>query len=499
MPTNDMTQDIIYTITNPKVTFNQRLKDMAKIAENSIELVNYTELSRKYFENGAMMDMFEGKTPYRTRYCLPDYELFLKQGSEFLMLEPPKDIWDAVGNLLCLYHNIPADGGLAVYIGCLDRLLEPFVEDEAEARKAIRFLLTHVDRTISNAFCHADLGPEDTRAGRIILELTKEMQRPCPNMTLMYREDTPDDYMKAALETAMVSSKPSFANDALYRRDMGDYAVVSCYNTLPIGGCGLTLVRLNMNCLPQLATDPEDLLNRVIPEAVTAVCDAIDSRCEFIVDYCHYYENTFLYREGLIKKDRDHMVGMFGFVGLAECVNGILGLTDEKERFGHGEKADALGEAIMDRIRQEIDKRPAKYGKYGLHAQVGVMEDTALTPGGRIPIGEEPELPYQIMNFIRMHKGCDAGCGELFPFDDTVKNNPQYLLDILKGAFQSGARYLSFYSGNSDLVRVTGYLVKKSDIEKFDQEEMTLNEATVNGSGVDKNLHLLDRKVRGDK
>ena len=36
MPTNDMTQDIIYTITNPQVTFNQRLKDMAKIAENSI-------------------------------------------------------------------------------------------------------------------------------------------------------------------------------------------------------------------------------------------------------------------------------------------------------------------------------------------------------------------------------------------------------------------------------------------------------------------------------
>ena len=167
--------------------------------------------------------------------------------------------------------------------------------------------------------------------------------------------------------------------------------------------------------------------------------------------------------------------------------------------YTHLEKADALGEAIMERIRQEIDKRPAKYGKYGLHAQVGVMEDTALTPGGRIPIGEEPELPYQIMNFIRMHKGCDAGCGELFPFDDTVKNNPQYLLDILKGAFQSGARYLSFYSGDSDLVRVTGYLVKKSDIEKFDQEEMTLNEATVNGSGVDKNLHLLDRKVRGDK
>ena len=68
MATNDMTQDIIYTITNQKVTFNQRLKDMAKIAENSVELVNYTEKSKEYFANGAMMDMFEG-TACRTMSC----------------------------------------------------------------------------------------------------------------------------------------------------------------------------------------------------------------------------------------------------------------------------------------------------------------------------------------------------------------------------------------------------------------------------------------------
>ena len=63
--TNDMTQDILYTIKNPRVTFRQRLKDMAKIAENSVELVEYTEKSKEYFASGAMMDMFEGKTPYR--------------------------------------------------------------------------------------------------------------------------------------------------------------------------------------------------------------------------------------------------------------------------------------------------------------------------------------------------------------------------------------------------------------------------------------------------
>ena len=496
---SQMEKDFMAAAVNPRVTFNQRLKDMAKIAECAVELVEYTEKSREYFANGAMMDMFEGKSPYRTRYCVPDYGKFLRQGSEFLMLEPPKDIWDAIGNLLCLYHNIPADGGLPVYIGCLDTLLEPFVKDEAEAEKAIRFLLVHVDRTISNAFCHANLSSEDTKAGRIILKLTREMNRPCPNMTLLYKKGMSEDYLKDALKTAMEASKPSFANDALYRRDLGDYAVVSCYNTLPIGGCGLTLVRLNMNKLPELAESPEDLLERVIPDAVTAVCDAIDSRCRFIVDECHYYENTFLYREGLIHKDKDHMIGMFGFVGLAECVNGILRLTDEKERFGHGKKADDFAEQIMERMYAEIKKRPAAYGKYALHAQVGVMEDTKSTPGGRIPIGEEPELPFQIMNFTRMHRHCEAGCGELFPFDHTVNQNPQYLADILKGAFDSGTRYLSFYSGESDLVRVTGYLVKKSDIEKFDRNEMTLNEATVNGSGVDKNLHLLSRKVRGQE
>ena len=48
-------------------------------------------------------------------------------------------------------------------------------------------------------------------------------------------------------------------------------------------------------------------------------------------------------------------------------------------------------------------------------------------------------------------------------------------------------------------IGVTGYLVKKSDLEKFEREEMTLNEATVNGSVVNKNLHLLDRKVRGEQ
>lgn len=63
------------------------------------------------------------------------------------------------------------------------------------------------------------------------------------------------------------------------------------------------------------------------------------------------------------------MIGMFGFVGLAECVNKALGLTELGERYGHNEKADAFGEAIMDRIRAEIEQTSGR-----------PMENTVFTP-----------------------------------------------------------------------------------------------------------------------
>ena len=169
--------------------------------------------------------MGEGNAPYRPRYVLPDYDLFMKQGSKFLMLDPPEDIWDAVSNLLILYRFVPSVIDGPVYIGHIDRLLEPFVKDEEEARHAIKIFLTNVDRTISDSFCHADIGPYDTKAGRIILELSAQMQRPVPNMSMIYNEHTPDDFACKAIETGLITAKPSFVNDKMYAQDWGpDYA-----------------------------------------------------------------------------------------------------------------------------------------------------------------------------------------------------------------------------------------------------------------------------------
>ena len=171
-----MTQGIEETIkgilSDPRLTYPQRLTALAQAAENTPDPVPLSREARWFADKGIIFDMGEGNAPYRPRYVLPDYDKFMKQGSRFLMLEPPEDIWDAVSNLLILYRHVPSVIGGPVYIGHIDRLLEPFVRDEEEARHAIRIFLTHVDRTISDSFCHADIGPYDTKAGRLILELS---------------------------------------------------------------------------------------------------------------------------------------------------------------------------------------------------------------------------------------------------------------------------------------------------------------------------------------
>ncbi|GAB1456331.1 hypothetical protein MASR2M48_16390 [Spirochaetota bacterium] len=90
-----------------------------------------------------------------------------------------------------------------MYIGDLDTLLQPFIRDEAEARKAIGLFLLGIDRTINDSFCHADIGPEATTAGRLILELTREQKNAVPNISLKYDpERTSDEFAMLAASSA---------------------------------------------------------------------------------------------------------------------------------------------------------------------------------------------------------------------------------------------------------------------------------------------------------
>jgi YjjI family glycine radical enzyme len=193
---------------------------------------------------------------------------------------------------------------------------------------------------------------------------------------------------------------------------------------------------------------------------------------------------------------------MYGMVGLAECVNILLEKEGRPGRFGHDDAANDLGVEIMDQIDAFNKNHVNPYcevtgGHFLLHAQVGISDDVDITPGTRIPIGEEPEeLIDQLLVLNRFHKYFPSGTGDIFPIDVTVHRNPEFVLDIVKGSFRKELRYLSFYSSDSDVIRITGYLVKRSEMEKLDKGEAVLQNTTGLGLGASKTGHILERKVR---
>lgn len=505
-------KDVLEAIQNDTLTYQQKVVRLAQLAESTLNVLSISPKIQEYRETGVICDLGEGNAPYRPRYIVPDYELFMQNGSAFLGLVKPLDIWDAVNNLLILYKHVPSITTFPVFVGALDSLLEPFVQDEKEAEKAIKFLLLHIDRTINDSFCHANLGPKATKAGSIIMKLQGEMQNAIPNISLRYDPAvTPDSFMKEAINCALLTAKPSFANHTIFKNDfsalgISDYAIASCYNGLPIGGGSFTLVRLNLKALAEkyfkskdskIDAGKSEFLEMELAESVRLMLAYMDVRVRFLVEEARFFETSFLVKEGLIHADR--FTAMFGLVGLAECANAFT--ENDSERFGKGKSADAFALQVIDKISTLVNAHKAphvhlKNKAYLLHAQVGIDSDIGVSPGCRVPIGEEPQLLDHLLVSASYHKYFISGIGDVFAFEPTAKKNPEHILDIIKGAFSSGLRYLSAYSSDSDVVRITGYLVKRSEIAKLENGEASLQDTTALGMNAVNNLKVLDRKVR---
>lgn len=491
---------VLDIIKDKTLTYEQKVLALARAAENSLDVLQIDSETQEYRDKGVICDLFEGAAPYRPRYILADFEKFLKKGSKFLRLTPPKNIWEACNNLLIFYHNIPSITSYPVYIGNLDTLLEPFVDDLKEAREAIRLFLINIDRTITDSFCHANIGPNKTKAGQIILELEQELSNAVPNITLKFGKQTPTDFALLAIQTAMKVAKPSFANNAMFADDWThDYGIASCYNGLSIGGGSYTLVRLNFGRLLPLIKSEKQLLDELLPNVVEKMVNYMDERIAFLVEKSNFFETSFLVSEGFI--DRKNFSAMFGIVGLAECVNFITKASSLNEKFGHNKEANELGLRIVKRLESLVKSHKNIYleatkGHYCLHAQVGIDTDIGISPGCRIPIGDEPEIHEHLIQSAKFHPFFPSGIGDIFSFDSTSNKNPEYILDIIKGAFDDNMRYFSLYSSDCDVIRITGYLVKKSDIEKLEKGEQVLHDTVVLGYGAVKNQHVLDREVR---
>ena len=481
-------------ITDVTLTIEQKVNALAKLGENTIEPLPRSPRLQAFFEEGIYCELFEGNAPFKPRYITPDYDKFMAQGSKFLNLDAPSNLFEAINHLLILYKHVPSITNFPVYLGNIDTLLDPFIEDETIARELIKLFLLQIDRTITDSFCHANLGPQATRAGWLILDVIQELDNPIPNLTLKVSNETDRDFLSAAIASSMDVVKPALANDAMFRADFkGDYAIASCYNGLKVGGGGYTLSRLRLNRIAA-KVDSLEAFYALLDEVVNENLLQMDKRISYIVEEAKFFDTNFLALEDLI--ERDKFTGMFGIVGLAECVNELC-----DERFGHSEKADQLGVAILDHLKAKVAAHEGKYcaffdNRYLLHAQVGIDTDYDCTAGCRIPIGDEIEIHDHIVQASNYHRYFPTGIGDIFVFDKTYKNNIDALLDLMEGAFKNDMRYLTFHSSDSDLIKVTGYLVKKSEVDKLSKGEAVLRDTTVLGKGANEGTHVFNRMVR---
>lgn len=457
------------------------------------------------YDKGEICDLDEGHAPYAPRYILPDYEKYLKEGSDFLRMEPPKTLLEATTALLVMYHHVPSVTRFPVYIGALDDLLEPFVQktDREEAKAILKSFLIQLDRTVDDSFCHANIGPYETETGNIILDLVAELQIVTPNMTLLYDEDkTPDAFAEKALKTSLVCANPAFANDKYYSSDFGDvdYGIASCYNALPKHGGAFTLSRLRLNKIAEGAESVDAFFANNLPRAIDTMLHFMESKIHYLVEETSFFKSNFLVKEDFV--DLDNFVGLFGMVGLAECTQELLKKDGVDAKFGIDESADAMGIRVMDFIEERVknftsDYSPVWNHRFMLHAQVGAANDEGTTAAHRIPIGQEPDLYTHIRQAAKFQKYFPSGVGDHFPFDETAKRNPKAVLDVFKGGFKLGNRYLSAYNDDGDLIRVTGYLVKKSDVEAFKAgKQVTYDTAQYAADPLTK-YGILDRKVEG--
>ena len=229
---------------------------------------------------------------------------------------------------------------------------------------------------------------------------------------------------------------------------------------------------------------------------VDLTLEVIRARVCYLVEEARFFAHSFLAREGLI--DLDRFSAMFGIFGLAEAVNHLL--APEGKRYGQHPEANRLSYRITEQIRKRLDQAPLPHcqgngGHAFLHAQAGADSDAGTTPGTRIALGDEPGLLEHILAVAPHHRHCQAGISDVFHFDPTAQANPAGVLDIVKGAFRHDLRVFTFNLVDGELVRVTGFLIKRADLASY-RVLGSRYQSTALGVGQIENRDIFQRKVR---
>lgn len=485
--------------TDKNLTPKQKSNFLAFEADATISYMPISEPLKKAMSDGQICDMFEGHAPFKPRYVLPDYAKFLKQGSSYLELAPAEDFDDAINMLSIIYHHVPSVTNIPVYLGQLDDVLLPYVGElsENEIYKKLKRFWIMLDRTLPDAFMHVNIGPTDNIICRTILKIDVELKQIAPNLTFMYDPKiTPDDLLKQATQNICESSKPHIANYPIHAKAYENgFGIVSCYNSLPLAGGANTLVRMNLKQVADKAKGVADFFEHTLPFYHELMIELIDARSSFLHEKSQFF-TSFLAQEALIEESR--FAPMYGIFGMAQAVEILLNKENEPSRYGQDEKANLLAVEISSKLASLVENSKVKYGLDGkalLHAQGGISVDIDVTPGVRIAYGTEPDPVTYIQTTVGHHQYYRSGISDILTIDETIKANPDAMYDLCKGALAAGFREFTANVASNDLVRITGYMVKLSDISKYAEQGSRTN-TTFLGAEAANNTAVLDRVPR---
>jgi YjjI family glycine radical enzyme len=489
-------------ITNDEtLSPGQKAHYLALEAENMLPYPTLDAETQEALDERVICDMYEGHAPYKPRYVLPDYSIVLENGSEYLELPVPESLDEAINTLMIAYHHVPSVTGMPVYIGQLDDLLLPFcdgVGDEDLYRK-IKLFWRYLDRTLPDAFMHANIGPTDNRVARTILRVDAELKQTAPNLTFLYDPQVSTDQILAIATNNIVEcSKPHIANHPVHADtfDERGYGIVSCYNALPVAGGASTLTRINLKEVALRSTDEADFFAKVLPYYVDQNFRLMEERIDYLYNESSFF-HSFLVEEGWIERDR--FTAMFGIFAMAEAVNTLQEKEGRAGRYGFDETANALGHKISRVLAEAVGKRPIDnvWRSHALlHSQAGLSSDVGTTPGVRIPYGTEPDPVAHMQALSPHHQYYQSGISEILTLDETIKTNPDAMLQLCKGAFSCGFREFTANVASNDLVRVTGYMIRLSDIKKFNEQEGSRTNTTVLGAEAADVTGILERQPR---
>ncbi|APX06013.1 glycine radical enzyme, YjjI family [Vibrio campbellii] len=497
---SDLQQRFLAIATDSNLSPKQKSNFLALEAEATIPYMTISDEVSQAMQQGVICDMFEGHAPFKPRYVLPDYAKFLSQGSEYLELAPAEDFDDAINMLTIIYHHVPSVTNIPVYLGQLDDVLMPYVGDltDEQIYKKLKHFWIMLDRTLPDAFMHVNIGPTDNIICRTILKVDAELKQIAPNLTFMYDEAvTPDDLLKQATQNICECSKPHIANYPMHANayEGARFGIVSCYNSLPLAGGSNTLVRMNLKEAANRADNCDDFFINVLPEYHGLMVELMDARASHLHEKSEFFKG-FLTQEGLIEESR--FAPMYGIYGMAEAVNVLLEKEGNVSRYGQDAVANELGHKISAKLAELVENTPVKFGLEGkalLHAQGGISLDLDVTPGVRIPYGNEPDPVSYVQATAGHHQYYRSGISDILTIDETVKSNPEAMFNLCKGALNAGYREFTANVASNDLVRVTGYMVKLSDIAKYDAEGSRTN-TTFLGAEAAKNTGILGRSPR---